>query len=139
MWRWVCLVLTVTIRLVSEDRLSAPAVEFRDLTWWGSSTCGVWNWWPGQDGTPFPTSMGRIDEVRITGPQELVWEHRYYAIESVVAAPDGAVLVGFSLGTLAMRQLQDRRWAVTFTPAGATSSMGTFQTFSNLGGLDSRP
>lgn len=132
MMRWMFSLLTCLALVAAEEMPEVPAVQFRELTWWAPSTSGAYGWWPGQADTPYPHQLGRIATARIIGPQELVWNHRFYAIESVKRLDDQVVLVGFSLGTLAMRQISGLRWEVAFTPVGAVAPAGVFRTLSSL-------
>jgi uncharacterized protein (UPF0548 family) len=127
------LALLPTVR--AEDIPAAPAIEFRELVWWSQTRHGEWTWWPGRDGSLRPASLGSIREARILGPQELVWQNRIHPIRSVTTLADGTVVVGFDLGTLALRQVQGRRWVVTVDVVSDTVVNGTFQTFGSLAGI----
>jgi hypothetical protein len=130
MVRWAILLLALAAVAEAGDIPEAPAVQFRDLAWWAPSACGTYGWWPGKDGAVYAESLGRIERASIIGPQELVWEHRFYPIESVMILDDQTVLVGFARGTLAMRQISGRRWEVAFTQAGSLRPLGVFRTMS---------
>lgn len=123
--------LVLTVVLAAEDMPEAPAIQFRELTWWAPSTCGTYGWWPGMDGAVYAAHLGRIESARIFGPQELVWKHRFYPIESVRILDDQTVLVGFARGTLAMRPISKRQWEVAFTEVGSLKPLGVFRTMSS--------
>lgn len=132
MVRWSLALVALAGLVAAEDMPEAPDVQFRELTWWAPSTAGIYGWWPGQDGSAYAANLGRICPARILGPQELVWNHRFYPIESVKLLEDQLVLVGFSQGTLAMRKISGLRWEIAFTPVGTMVPMGVFRTLSSL-------
>jgi hypothetical protein len=132
--RWFILLLFVSSFGFSEDQLEvpeAPAIEFRELAWFGPTLQGGYGCFPGQDGTPMPTTIGRIEKKRLLGKQQLVWEHRFYDIQSVLIDEQQTVYVAFELGTLSLRLLEHRSWDVFYQPKGQPYSRAHFITFSS--------
>jgi len=110
------------------DPVAAPEIYFRFLEWWGPTCNGGYGWYGGQDLTPFPSVMGRIEALRITGTQEMVWEHAYYRMQGVMRQDERTWFIGFEKGTLKLRHLEHRRWQVEFTPMGGERPTRIFRT-----------
>lgn len=110
------------------DPLAAPEINFRFLEWWVPNHAGIYGWYGGQDLTPFPPVMGRIEALRITGIQEMVWEHAYYRVQGVMREGERTWLLGFEQGTVKLRHLEHRRWQVEFTPTGGERPTRIFRT-----------
>ncbi len=108
--------------------IAAPEIEFRYLEWWVPDHHGMYGWYGGQDLTPIPSVMGRIEALRITGIQELVWEHAYYRAQGVMRQDERTWFLGFEKGTLKLRHLEHRRWQVEFTPMGSERPTRIFRT-----------
>jgi hypothetical protein len=51
--------ITFSVVSAAQDKPEAPAIEFRELTWWAPSICGTYGWWPGKDVEVYATSLGR--------------------------------------------------------------------------------
>lgn len=141
MFRWPLLVLLVLSLPAEElsqsaiatpapptDPVAAPEIDFRYLEWWASDQHGIHGWYGGQDLTPIPSVMGRIEALRLTGIQELVWEHAYYRVQGVMRQDERTWFVGFEKGTLKLRHLEHRRWQVEFTPTGGEHPTRIFRT-----------
>ena len=126
---WCCVYLTV----FTAETPHAPAMEFRELAWYGPTIHGGYGLFPGQDGTPMLTSMGRIEAKRLVGKQQMVWMHCYYDVESVLIDESGVSYVAFKLGTLSLRHFEHRSWDVQFTPLGQQSPTQCFRTFCQPG------
>jgi hypothetical protein len=112
----------------SADPVAAPEIDFRCLEWWVPNHHGVYGWYGGQDLTPIPLVMGRIEALRITGIQELVWEHAYYRVQGVMRLNERTWFLGFEKGTLKLRHLEHRRWQVEFTPMDSDRPTRIFRT-----------
>jgi hypothetical protein len=137
MLRWLLMILVVanspgqdqTVAVIPDGRtVAAPSILLRDLEWWGPNINGGYGWYPGQDFTPMPPVMGRIEDLRLTGIQEMVWEHAYHRIQAVHRADERTWFVGFALGTLKLTNLEHRRWQVEFTPLGGERPTRIFRT-----------
>ena len=127
--RWIFLWCCVYLTVFTADTPNAPAVEFRELAWYGPTIHGGYGLFPGQDSTPMLTTMGRIEPKRILGKQQMVWRHRFYDVESVMIDDSGVVYVAFELGTLSLRHFEHRSWDVQFTPRGQPLPTQCFRTF----------
>ncbi len=112
----------------SAEPVAAPEINFRSLEWWGLNCDGGYGWCSGQDLTPFPPVMGRIEALRINGTQEMVWEHAYYRVQAVVRQDERTWFLGFEKGTLKLRHLEHRRWQVEFIPMGGERPTRIFRT-----------
>lgn len=75
-----------------------------------------------------PTVMGRIESLRITGIQEMVWEHAYHRVQSVLRTGERTWFLGFEKGTLKLTHIEHQRWQVEFTPAGWSRPTRIFRT-----------
>jgi hypothetical protein len=111
---------------------AVPAIPLRELEWLVPLADGAQCWRPGADLTPFPSSLGRIETARTLGPQELVWKHRYHAIDTALLMDDGTWHVGFARGVLILRHLGGLRWEGTFIPRFHDELGGTFRTRADL-------
>lgn len=137
MLRWLMLILIV-VWLPGEDEstagsnthqpVAAPSIFLRNLEWWCQNAEGCFGWYPGQDLTHMPAVMGRIEDLRITGTQEMVWEHAYYRLTGVRREGERTWLVGFERGTLRLTHLEHQRWQVEFTPVGGGYPTRIFRT-----------
>jgi hypothetical protein len=144
MLRWMPLLLLMTMLMAEEltpatdeaistdtpqpaQPLAAPEIRFRYLEWWVPDCEGRFGWHPGEDLTPIPSVMGRIEALKITGTQELVWEHAYFRVQSVMRG-EGCWFLGFEKGTLKLTHIEHQRWQVEFTPAGGSRPTRIFRT-----------
>lgn len=108
--------------------VAAPEIDFRSLEWWMPDCHGTYGWLGGQDLTPFPPVMGRIEPLRVNGIQEMVWEHTYHRVQGVMHHDERTWFLGFEKGTLKLRHLEHRRWQVEFTPMGGERPTRIFRT-----------
>jgi hypothetical protein len=131
--RWAFLWCCVYLSVFTADIPHAPAVEFRELAWYGPTVHGGYGLFPGQDNTPMLTTMGRIEPKRLLGKQQMVWMHRYYDVQSVLIDDAGVVYVAFELGTLSLRHFEHRSWDVQFTPRRQQLPTQHFRTFCQSG------
>lgn len=121
-------IVTPTTDAPSTAPVAAPEIGFRDLEWWVSDHHGIHGWYGGQDLTSIPSVMGRIQALRITGIQEMVWDHAFYRVQGVMRQDDRTWFLGFEKGTLKLRHLEHRRWQVEFTPMSGDSPTRIFRT-----------
>jgi hypothetical protein len=124
---WLLLLMVTT--MMADEVAAAPAIEFRELEWWVTDHHGRSGWIAGGYHPDHPDSAGRIEDVRLVEPQQLVWQRGYHDIEAVRSDDRGATLVGFSKGTLRLVRLDGRRWQVEFIPLAGTEVRSVFRTF----------
>jgi hypothetical protein len=72
--------------------------------------------------------MGRIEDLRLTGTQEMVWEHGSYRLAAVRHENPYVWFIGFELGTLKLTHRGARAWQVEFTPRGGERPTRIFRT-----------
>lgn len=128
MIRFILLLCTGLMILQAAESVAAPVIRFTDLEWWGRNEFGGSGWWAGRDQTDYPTTMGKIDEPRINGRQEMIWERGNYEIESVKRENDRVFIVVFAKGSLRLSHMGGRRWQVEFTQRGREQPERIFRT-----------
>ncbi len=106
----------------------APAVEFKNVSWWGVGQDGAMWWYAGQDQTAFPKSVGAIKEGRITGSQELLWKGRSFTITSVKKTDAGDIEVFFEKGKIVMGKTHEELWLIDYYPSGSQHKESRFRT-----------
>lgn len=120
---------------VSAEPVAVPAehqVAMREVTWLAvNEATGVYRWRPGDGSDEWPDVLGRIEAT------ELVWNHRFYPIQSFALVDDGPrvdgkpvdVVIRFELGTLRIRYRTARLRQFEFQARHGT----THVTFRNFG------
>jgi len=114
--------------LQAAETVAAPVIRFTELEWWGRNEFGGTGWWVGRDQSDYPTTMGKIEEPKITGSQEMIWEHGNYVIDSVKQESDKMYTVVFAKGSIRLYHMDGRRWQVEFTPSGREKPERIFRT-----------
>jgi hypothetical protein len=88
-------------------------VELRDLSWLNRNIETGKLWWGKGDGTKkFPNDLGRIEA------KEIMWDHKFYPIQTFEEDKDKTVTLTFELGTLVLKWESESLRQVIFAPVG---------------------
>lgn len=114
------LLLAAALGFCAEEQVvHAPAIVLRSVEWWGPGTDGAMWWWAGKNQTPYPADLGRINEARLIGPQQIDWLGRTYDIDKVMLTDTGNFVVTFEKWKLVMGKTHEDRWLIdVFPPEG---------------------